>query len=106
MTITVIAFLGLILIGTPIVFALGVSATLTLYATGVPMSIVAQRIFAGLDSFTIMAIPFFVFAGIIMERGGIAQRIIEFLSQIEEFQKLLWEKKKFVLKTDYVITCG
>ena len=35
---------------------------------------------------------------------NIGRRIIEFLSQIEEFQKLLWEKKKFVLKTDYVIT--
>lgn len=35
---------------------------------------------------------------------NIGKRTIEFLSQIEEFQKLLWEKKKFVLKTDYVIT--
>lgn len=35
---------------------------------------------------------------------NIGRRIIEFLSQIEEFQKLLWQKKKFVLKTDYVIT--
>ncbi len=82
MTVTVISFLGLILIGTPIVFALGVSAALTLYITGVPMSIVSQRIFAGLDSFTIMAIPFFVFAGIIMERGGIAQRIIDFAAAL------------------------
>jgi len=35
---------------------------------------------------------------------NIGKRIIEFLSQIEDFQKMLWEKKKFVLKTDYVIT--
>lgn len=35
---------------------------------------------------------------------NIGKRIIEFLSQIEEFQKMLWEKKKFVLKTNYVIT--
>ena len=35
---------------------------------------------------------------------NIGQRIIEFLSQIEEFQKMLWEKKKFILRTDYVIT--
>ncbi len=82
MTVTVLAFLGLILIGTPIVFALGVSAALTLYLNDVPMSIVSQRIFAGLDSFTIMAIPFFVFAGIIMERGGIAQRIIDFATAL------------------------
>ena len=78
MTVTAIAFLLLIVLGAPIVFALGVSAALTLYITDVPMSIVSQRLYAGLDSFTIMAIPFFVFAGIIMERGGIAQRIIDF----------------------------
>jgi len=35
---------------------------------------------------------------------NIGERIIEFLSQIEDYQKMLWEKKKFVLKTDYVIT--
>ncbi len=78
MTATIIIFLFLILSGTPIVFGLGVSAAMTLWLTDVPMSIVAQRIYAGLDSFTIMAIPFFVFAGIIMEKGGIARRIIEF----------------------------
>ncbi|MCP5152872.1 MAG: TRAP transporter large permease [Ectothiorhodospiraceae bacterium] len=82
MIVTVVSFFGLILIGAPIVFALGLSAALTLHLDGVPMSIVAQRIYAGLDSFTIMAIPFFVFAGIIMERGGIAQRIIDFAAAL------------------------
>jgi len=80
--VTVVSFFALILIGAPIVFALGISAALTLYVDGVPMSIVAQRIYAGLDSFTIMAIPFFVFAGIVMERGGIAQRIIDFAAAL------------------------
>jgi adenine-specific DNA-methyltransferase len=37
---------------------------------------------------------------------AIGKRIIEFLAQIEDFQKMLWEKKKFVLRTDYVITLG
>ena len=82
MTVTILSFLFLILIGTPIVFSLGVSAAFTLYLNDVPMAIVAQRIFAGLDSFTIMAIPFFVFAGIIMERGGIAQRIVDFATAL------------------------
>ncbi len=82
MTVTIVAFLALILVGTPIVFALGVAAALTLELGGVPISIVAQRIYAGLDSFTIMAIPFFVLAGLIMERGGIAQRIIDFATAL------------------------
>ena len=78
MTITLVAFLLLIVLGAPIVFALGVSAGLTIYLTEIPVSIIAQRMYAGLDSFTIMAIPFFVLAGIIMEQGGIARRIIDF----------------------------
>lgn len=75
---TPILFLFLILVGTPIVFSLGVCAAVILWLSDIPMSIIAQRVYAGLDSFTIMAIPFFVFAGIIMERGGIARRIIDF----------------------------
>ena len=78
MTVTFVVFLALIVIGAPIVFALGVSAALTIYIADIPMSIVSQRMYAGLDSFTIMAIPFFVLVGIIMERGGIAKRIIDF----------------------------
>ena len=79
---TLFVFLGLILAGTPIVFALGVAAAITLWLSDIPMSIVAQRMYAGLDSFTIMAIPFFVFAGIIMEQGGIARRIIDFATAL------------------------
>lgn len=82
MTVTAILFLTLILLGTPIVFALGISAAFTLMLNDVPMAIISQRTYAGLDSFTIMAIPFFVLAGIIMERGGIAQRIIDFATAL------------------------
>lgn len=78
MTFTLLAFLALIVIGTPIVLALGVSAALTIYIADIPVGIIAQRMYGGLDSFTVMAIPFFVLAGIIMERGGIARRIIDF----------------------------
>ena len=78
MTFTLVTFFVLIVIGTPIVFALGVSAGLSIYLSDIPVSIIAQRMYAGLDSFTIMAIPFFVLAGIIMEQGGIARRIIDF----------------------------
>lgn len=78
MIITGILFFLLILLGAPIVFALGISAAVTLLSLDVPTSIIAQRLFAGLDSFTIMAIPFFILAGVIMERGGIARRIVDF----------------------------
>jgi C4-dicarboxylate transporter, DctM subunit len=77
MTLGFSLFLFLLLFGAPIVFALGVSslAILTL-VMHVPVAIVAQRLYAGLDSFTIMAIPFFVIAGLIMDAGGISRRIV------------------------------
>lgn len=75
--------LFLMLSGAPVVFALGVAslAVLTL-VMDVPVAIVAQRVYAGLDSFTIMAIPFFVIAGLIMDAGGISRRIVELAEAI------------------------
>jgi C4-dicarboxylate transporter DctM subunit len=77
------AFLFFLAIGMPVVFVLGIAATLTLLlTTDVPITIVAQRIFDGLNSFTIMAIPFFVVAGVIMDAGGISRRIVDFASAV------------------------
>jgi len=77
-------FLLLLLIGMPVVFVLGSAATTTLVITqpDIPLTIVAQRMFDGLNSFTIMAIPFFVFAGAIMDAGGISRRIVDLASAL------------------------
>ena len=77
MTATLVMFFVLIGVGTPIVVALGVSAAVSIVLADIPVGIIAQRMYGGLDSFTVMAIPFFVLAGVIMEQGGIARRIIE-----------------------------
>lgn len=78
MTIAFLAFFFFLTVGMPIVFVLGMSGALAiLLTTDVPMVIVSQRIFNGLNSFTIMAIPFFIFAGAIMDVGGISRRIID-----------------------------
>ncbi|TVP51181.1 MAG: TRAP transporter large permease [Halomonas sp.] len=84
MNITVLVLFGsfafLMFLGIPIAFAIGVSATLTfLLFMGVEqsLSIVAQQMASGLDSFTLIAIPFFILAGNIMNRGGIALRLID-----------------------------
>ena len=70
------AFVFLLALGVPVVFVLGASAVLALVTTtDVPVAIVSQRVFAGLNSFTLMAIPFFVFAGVIMDAGGISRRL-------------------------------
>ena len=76
-------FLLLMLSGMPIVFALGVAALLAIVMlTDTPLVIVAQRIYGGVDSFSLMAIPFFVTAGITMAMGGIAKRFVDLASAL------------------------
>src|SRR5690606_31149656 len=53
-----------------------------LSTTNVPLTLISQRMFAGLNSFTLMAIPFFVLAGVVMESGGISRRIVDFSSAL------------------------
>ncbi len=78
MVLTFGSFLALLAGGAPMVFVLGVAGALTLaLTTNVPMVVVAQRLYGGVDSFAIMAIPFFVLAGLIMEKGGIARRMVD-----------------------------
>ncbi len=77
MGLTFSSFAVLLVAGAPMVFVLGVAAALTLaLATDVPMVVVGQRLWNGLDSFPLMAIPFFILSGLIMEHGGIAKAIV------------------------------
>jgi len=69
--------LVLFLINVPIAWALGISSLLTLVIfSDVPLVVVAQRMFTGTDSFTLIAIPFFLLAGELMEKAGISDRLI------------------------------
>jgi hypothetical protein len=65
-------FVGLLLIGTPIAFCLGIASLAAVVYMGLPPLIVFQRMNSGVSSFSLMAIPFFIFAGDLMVRGGIA----------------------------------
>src|SRR5690606_31699557 len=77
MGIALSGFLVLLVSGIPIVLALGIAGLLAIeLTTSAPISIVAQRIYGGISSFTLMAIPFFVAAGLLMEAGGIARRFV------------------------------
>jgi len=67
-----------ILIGMPISVSLGLSSLLTALYLRIPAMVVFQRISAGINSFSLIAIPFFILAGQIMADGGIAQKIVEF----------------------------
>ncbi|WPR74020.1 TRAP transporter large permease [Algoriphagus sp. NG3] len=77
----VLSFLFFLGIGVPVAWSLGLSSMLTLMVTVQTMpaiTTIAQRMGTGLDSFSLLAIPFFILAGELMNRGGIANRLIEF----------------------------
>lgn len=70
-------FLILLILGAPIVFALGVGTAMALLVGGIPLGILPQKIFSGLNHFPYLAVPLFVLAGMLMETGGISRRIVE-----------------------------
>jgi len=73
-----LTFVVMLLLTAPVAFAIGVSATIgLLIADAAPLLIVPQRIFAGADSFVLLAIPLFILAGALMETGGISVRLVE-----------------------------
>ena len=77
----VVSFLFLLLIGVPIAYSISISGVLTMLVSidSLPaLTTFAQRMATGLDSFTLLAIPFFVLAGNIMNKGGIASRLVDF----------------------------
>ena len=75
----------LLILGVPIAMSLGISTFLTILLSPditVSASIVAQRIFGGMESTSIMAIAFFVLAGNLMTKGGISRRLCDFTNSI------------------------
>jgi TRAP-type transport system large permease protein len=71
-----LAFAFLILIGVPIAFALGLAGVAGMLATGLNLITVPTRMFTGIDSFVLLAAPFYILAGDLMNRGGITDRLI------------------------------
>ncbi len=88
-TVMILSFVLLLVINVPIAVAIGMSTFLTvLFVTGSTgttdkaMTLIAQRMATGIDSFSLLAIPFFILSGIFMGRGGIASRLINFASSL------------------------
>ena len=75
-------FTLLMLIGTPIAFCLGVASFATILYMGLPPLVIFQQMNSGMNVFTLLAIPFFIYAGDLMVRGGIAQRIVAFAGSL------------------------
>ncbi|MFB4158943.1 TRAP transporter large permease [Geomicrobium sp. JSM 1781026] len=78
----IVLFLLLIALGIPIAFSLGISSLIYLLVAGVPLTVIPQTMFAGIDSFVMLAIPAFILAGNLMNAGGITNRIIDFANAV------------------------
>lgn len=72
-------FLGL-LVGAPVAFAVGLAAVVTFLYEGLPLFVAFQRILSGISVFSLLAIPFFIFAGELMMHGGISTRLVRLAS--------------------------
>jgi len=78
-----IVFLGLLVSGLPIFAAIGLSSvTYLLLAGNIPLMLIPQKLFANVNSFSLLAIPLFMLAGELMNRGGITRSILEFCSKL------------------------
>ncbi|MBT6033000.1 MAG: TRAP transporter large permease subunit, partial [Kordiimonadaceae bacterium] len=83
--ILIITFLVLLLLNVPISISIGIATLATMMVTIDPtpaMTTMAQRMAGGINSFALLAIPFFVLSGILMGQGGIARRLIDFAKSI------------------------
>ncbi|MGV2986640.1 TRAP transporter large permease [Vibrio sp. E150_011] len=79
------SFLLLLLISTPIAMSLGIASSVTILfsdAVNVGLNVIPQRIFGGLDSTSILAIPFFILAGNLMTKGGISERLVHLANSV------------------------
>ena len=75
--------IALMLTGIPVSIALGLTVLTFLFAlTAVPIEAVSMKLFTGIESFEIMAIPFFILAGNFLTHGGVARRMIDFATSL------------------------
>jgi len=74
-----VSFFVTLALGVPVAFCLGLTTLIALIVLGnVPLHLIPQRMFTGMDSFPIMAVPFFILAGELMNSAGITDRIVRF----------------------------
>lgn len=75
-----LSFFALLFLGFPIAFCLMISSLATVIAQGLPIDLVFQRMVSGIQVFSLLAVPFFIFAGEIIARGGLAKIIVDLAS--------------------------
>ncbi len=76
-------FLGLTFLGVPVAYALGLSVSIILYQyLNIPQVMITQVMYSGVDSFSFMAVPFFMLAGAFMSAGGVTKRLVNFAQSL------------------------
>ena len=73
-----ISFLLIMILGVPVVFVIGLTALIYMLIAGLPLELIPQRMFVGMNAFVLMAVPFFILAGNLMNAGGLTSRLIRF----------------------------
>lgn len=77
-----ISFAILLLLGVPIAFTIALSAGVVLLYGHVPLLMVVQRMFTAMDSFSLIAVPFFILAGDLMSEGAVSRVLVEFAESL------------------------
>ena len=87
-SVLLISILVLLVIGMPIAFVMGIGTLFSLlWEGGLPLTLIPQKMFNGLDSWLLMAIPLFMLAGQLMTKGGMSRRLVAFSSELLFFLK-------------------
>jgi tripartite ATP-independent transporter DctM subunit len=76
LTILTVTFVAFLLLGVPVAFAIGLSSVCTILYEGLPVAVLFQQMMSGMNIFSFLAIPFFIFSGELMLHGGIADKIV------------------------------
>ena len=83
----IISFIVFLALGMPVAFAVGISSIFYFMSDGLPLQIVIQRMVSSTQSFSLLAVPFFVLAGNLMNETGITRRLIKFANQITGYMR-------------------
>ena len=88
LTALLVVFVSCLILNVPIAFSMAISTAAAVLASRgvIPIGMITQYMTAGADNFTLLAIPFFMMAGALMERGGVSKRIIEFANTLVGYQ--------------------
>lgn len=82
-----ITFFIFLLLGVPVAIAIGIASMIVLFTQDIPLVIITQRMFAGTDSFPLVAVPFFILSGDLLAKGKVSEKLVEFADSILGFFK-------------------